>query len=171
MPGTPPRSPCAQPAGGRSRSPREGGEGVRSPLGPTAGAHYLQLQATLPAPLIFQPLHPRLPRRPAAPAGGGDAGGGGQFAPSPGNPPGWTRPEESPKVRCGRWSTGCGCPGRGRGVNLGGGARDARRHMEGTESGAVSVAPPHAPLRPRLPPPAGTSGFADWLMCPWKWLF
>ncbi|XP_068388004.1 taperin-like [Eschrichtius robustus] len=59
----------------------------------------------------------------------------------------------------------------GWGVRLGGGARDARRHMEDTESGAVSVAPPHAPLRPRLPPPAGTSGFADWLMCPWKWLF
>lgn len=56
-----------------------GREGVRGPLRPRAGARYLQLWATLRAPLIFQPWHPRLPRRPAAPAGGGDAGGGGQF--------------------------------------------------------------------------------------------
>lgn len=144
-----------------------GREGVRGPLRPRAGARYLQLWATLRAPLIFQPWHPRLPRRPAAPAGGGDAGGGGQFTlisgtlllDSAGGIP------KSPQREV---AEGVGMAG---GVRLGGGAGDAGRHLEGTDSRPVSVAPPHAPPRPHLPPPAGTSGFADWLMCPWKWLF
>lgn len=61
---------------------------------------------------------------------------------------------------------GCGWPGPG--VRLGGGSTDSRK---APSPRAARVAPPHAPPRPHLPPPAGTSASADWLMCPWKWLF
>lgn len=51
-----------------ARSRREGTAPLSS-LPPKSRASYLQLRATLRAPLIFQPRHPRFPWHRAAPAG------------------------------------------------------------------------------------------------------
>lgn len=156
------RSPRAQPTGLRG----EGTVcGARS--GPSSGARYLQLRATLRAALIFRRRHPRLPGRPAA-RGGGDAGGGGEGAGSANwarEPPrldearGIPRSPMSEVVGEREWPRGerWGVGPRGRPEGGAGGTQ--RRHLEGTDSGAVSVAPPHAPP---LPPPP-TSRWNKWI--------
>lgn len=143
---------------------------MRCPLGPGAGARYLQLRATLRAPLIFQPWHPCLPRRPAAPARGGDAEGG-RAVRAEAREPAW--PDRSGGIpnSLQRKVVPGGADGRVAGCVWVAGPGTHGDSRKAPSPRAARVAPPHAPPRPHLPPPAGTSASADWLMCPWKWLF
>lgn len=148
------RSPWAQPA------PPEGGP-ARLPAAPGHPPGTAHFPAAAPSP----------PSAPSGPGRGRRPGGGGQCALSPGNPLSRTRPRSphSPQwevVEVGRPA------GAGRGVRVGGGAPGRPRGPRGRT--AALGRPGFRSCACRSSPrstPAGTSGFADWLMCPWKWLF
>lgn len=145
-------------AAAASRRSRERPSELRCSSGPPSGHRSFSCRGTLAS------LGARRPRR-----GAETRKGGGQLALRLGNPPGRTRPEESPRVRCARWSSG---------VRMAGSRGAFRWRVQGRTAthGRPRVPELRGSLLPRStppppPPPAGTSASADWLMCPWKWLF